>query len=109
MDTFKKINMLLEEMEELVENGEFEITDSDCNSLYAEIKEELNMLSSHCDPFLWDHGVSDSEPIQMGKKEIEFKKIERRFNNLCKSIETPEEFIKGIRDMMFPDGENDDF
>ena len=108
MVTFEKINMLLNEMEELIDNGEFEITDSVCSILYAKIKEELSNLAPQCDPYLWEQGFSNFEPIELGKKDKEFKRIQGRFDKLCKSIETPEEFMQGIRDMMFPNGEDYD-
>lgn len=101
MKEFEKINSILDKIEELVEDGEFEITEDDCNQLYHEAVKELNELSIQFDTS-FDY-VGDV-PNQMDKALMD---VQKRFKTLKKQFETPEEFIDGIRSMMFPNEDDE--
>lgn len=99
MKDFDKINHILDKIEELVENSEFDITDNNCNQLYHSAVKELEKLSElYKPPFYSDPAPGSMEHILMT--------AEKRFKTLSKQFETPEEFIDGVRSMMFPNEED---
>lgn len=102
MDQFKRINSILEDIEILIDDSEFEITDPKCSGLYHDAVKELGELDAHFGRPLEALGMP------MGKEERKLNQLEKRFKRLCRSIETPEEFIQGERDAMFPNGEDED-
>lgn len=102
MDQFKKINSILEDIEDIIDEGTFEITDAKCRGLYHDAKREINSLNNHFG------GFYDDSDRPMGQKDRKIDLIQKRFQRLCRSIETPEQFIQGERDAMFPNGEDED-
>jgi len=90
MSQFEKVNTLLDKMEYLIKNDEFDIDNSDCNALNYQIVDELEKLR-----FAWGDLPA-------------YEKAQKRFKRLWNIYEPIEEDERSVRDMMFPEGEDDE-
>ena len=90
MHPFKKITTLLDSMESLITEEEFDIKNQECSTLNKNIAAELEKLSP-----LWGDSPA-------------YVKVQDKFNKLCNTYEPIEEDERSIRAMMYPEGEEDD-
>ncbi|HPQ35991.1 MAG TPA: hypothetical protein PK563_15965, partial [Tenuifilaceae bacterium] len=89
MTPFEKVNTLLNSMEHLINEEKFDIDNSECAALNNQIVSELERLE-------FDQGNRSA-----------YQKAQKRFKRLWNIYEPIEDDERSVRDMMFPEGEND--
>jgi hypothetical protein len=89
MNPFEEVNRLLDKMDHLINEEEFDIDNSECAALNNQIVSELESLE-------FDQG-----------NRLAYQKAQKRFKRLWNIYEPIEDDEKSIRDMMFPEGGND--
>jgi hypothetical protein len=90
MNPFEEVNRLLDRMEQQINNEEFDIDKEECNALNNSIINEFKQL---------EHSWADKS---------EFNTAKERFEKLWNVYEPIEEDERSVRDMMFPEGEDED-
>ena len=90
MTPFEKVNTLLNRMDSLINEEEFDINNLECSDLNNSIINEFKQL---------EHSWADKP---------EFTAAKEQFERLWNTYEPIEEDEQRIRDIMFPEGKNEE-